>query len=88
MLFAVPIPEDKAGDSAVIKKSIDQALAEADEQNVSGAEITPFLLKRVAELSEGNSSDANVELIKNNATLGAQIAVALCGGSIALSKDA
>jgi pseudouridine-5'-phosphate glycosidase len=80
MLFAVPIPEDKAADSELMKKSIDQALAEADEQEISGAKITPFLLKRVAELSKGNSSDANVELIKNNAAIGAQIAVAMCGG--------
>lgn len=59
MLFAVPIPEDKAGDSELIRGCIDKALAEANEKGVSGAEITPFLLKRVSQLSEGNSSDAS-----------------------------
>lgn len=59
MLFAVPIPEDKAGDSLLIKESIDKAIFEANEKGVKGAEITPFLLKRVSELSGGNSSDAS-----------------------------
>ena len=91
LLFAVPIPEDKAGDSELIRASIDKALQEANEKGVQGAEITPFLLKRVSELSEGNSSEASklenvfnwcvdVELIKNNAALGAQIAVAMSAG--------
>jgi pseudouridine-5'-phosphate glycosidase len=59
MLFAVPVPEDKAGDSALIKSCIDKALAEANDKGIHGAEITPFLLKRVSELSHGNSSDAS-----------------------------
>lgn len=77
MIFAVPIPEDKAADSQVIKGAISTALAEADEQRIGGAEITPFLLKRVNELTGGESSASNVELIKNNAQLGARIAVQL-----------
>ena len=56
MIFAVPIPEDKAADSEVIKGAIKAALAEADEQKVAGAEITPFLLKRVNEMTGGESS--------------------------------
>ena len=71
MIFAVPIPEDKAADSQVIKEAIATALAEADDQSISGAEITPFLLKRVNELTGGESSASNVELVKNNAALGA-----------------
>ena len=59
MLFAVPIPEDKAGDSELIKACIDKAIAEANDKGIIGAEITPFLLKRVSELSQGNSSDAS-----------------------------
>jgi hypothetical protein len=77
MLFSVPIPADKAADQATIKKGIAQALSEADEQKVAGAQITPFLLKRVNELTGGESAASNVELIKNNAVLGGKIAVAL-----------
>ena len=53
------------------------ALAEAAAANVGGAAVTPFLLKRVAELTGGASLRANIALIKNNARVGAEIAVAL-----------
>ena len=75
MLFSVPIPADKAADQKTIRAGIDQALKEADSQNIQGAKITPFLLKRINELTGGESSASNVELILNNAMLGAQIAV-------------
>lgn len=55
-MFTVPIPEDKAADSELMKSGIAQALREADEQGVTGALITPFLLKRVNELTGGESS--------------------------------
>jgi pseudouridine-5'-phosphate glycosidase len=55
MLFAVPIPEREAANAAHITKAIDQALKEADEQKVTGKDSTPFLLKRVNELSGGES---------------------------------
>ena len=71
IIFAVPIPIEKEANSAVIRKAIDQALAEADEQKIAGAEITPFMLKRVNEISGGESSASNIELIKNNASIGA-----------------
>ncbi|CAI2375816.1 unnamed protein product [Moneuplotes crassus] len=77
MLVTVPIPEEDTEHVDKIKSAIDQALKEADEQKIAGAEITPFLLKRVNELSEGFSSKSNVELIKNNATVGAKISVEL-----------
>ena len=53
------------------------ALAEAAAAGVSGAAVTPFLLKRVAELTGGASLAANIALIKHNARIGSQIAVAL-----------
>ena len=77
LLVTVPIPEEDKENVEKISNSIDQALKEADEQKIGGAEITPFLLKRVNELSDGASSKSNVELIKNNATLGAKISVEL-----------
>lgn len=77
MIFANPIPADKEANPEVIRNAIAQAIKEADEQKISGAKITPFMLKRVNELTNGESSASNVELIKNNANLAAKIAVAL-----------
>lgn len=77
MIFAVPVPEDKEANQELIQKAISEALAEAESKGVKGADSTPFLLKRVNELTGGESSASNVELIKNNATLGAKIAVEL-----------
>ncbi len=60
-----------------IDSYIDQALAEAAQQGVQGAASTPFLLKRVSELTGGASLAANIELVLANARLAAQVAVAL-----------
>ena len=76
-LVAVPIPEDEALPPEAIYPPIEQALAEADEQGISGKDITPFLLKRLVEITEGASLTANLALLKNNAAVAAQIAVAL-----------
>lgn len=54
-----------------------QALQEAEERGLQGSELTPFLLGRIKELTGGASLEANIALIKNNAAVGAQIAVAL-----------
>jgi len=75
MLFAVPIPEREAANAAHITKAIDQALKEADEQKVTGKDSTPFLLKRVNELSGGESLQSNIALVKNNAKFGAKLAL-------------
>lgn len=71
LIFAVPVPKDKEANQQTIKDAIDAALKEASENNISGAQITPFLLKRVNELTGGESSASNIELIKNNAKIGA-----------------
>lgn len=63
-------------------------MKETDEKGVKGALITPFLLKRVNELTGGESSASNVELIKNNAKLGAEIAVSLAQKLAEESKSA
>lgn len=55
-------------------------MQEAEERGVQGAETTPFLLRRIQQLTGGASLKANIALIKNNAAVGAQIAVALCRG--------
>ena len=75
LLIANPVPEDHALEEAMIEERIAEAVAEAKEQGVSKKEATPFLLKRVVELTGGRSLEANVALIKNNAILAAQAAV-------------
>jgi pseudouridylate synthase len=77
LLIANPIPHDHALEEAAIEARIAEAVAEAKTQGVGKKEATPFLLKRVVELSGGQSLEANVALIKNNAMLAAQAAVEL-----------
>lgn len=76
VVFANPIPEEDALEEAFITSIIDQALAEANQNGIHGKEVTPFLLGKVKELTEGKSLDANIALVKNNAKVGAAIAVA------------
>ena len=56
---------------------IDQAIKEAEENNIIGKDTTPFLLGKIKELTDGKSLDVNIELVKHNAKVGAQIAVNL-----------
>jgi len=77
IVVGVPIPEEYVTVGAEIEAAIGTALAEADAQGVKGNAVTPFLLKRIAELTRGASLEANIHLIKNNAAVGAQAAVAL-----------
>lgn len=57
MFFAAPVPETAAADGAFIQRAIDQAVKESEENGVSsrGKEVTPWLLSRVTELTEGKS---------------------------------
>jgi len=50
---------------------------EAKTQGVAQKEVTPFLLRRIVELTDGRSLEANMALVKNNAVLAAQVAVEL-----------
>jgi pseudouridine-5'-phosphate glycosidase len=77
LLIANPIPQDHALEEAAIEARIAEAVADAKTQGVGKKEATPFLLKRVVELSGGQSLEANIALIKNNAMLAAQAAVEL-----------
>jgi pseudouridine-5'-phosphate glycosidase len=78
VVVANPIPTEFAMPVETITSAIDQALAEADEQGIAGKDSTPFLLARVCELTGGNSLDSNIELVLNNARLGANIAKEYC----------
>lgn len=74
IVIANPIPEHAELSDDEIAPFIQQAHREA--QKLKGQAVTPFLLKRIAELSAGKTVEANVGLIKNNALLGAKIAIA------------
>eukprot|EP01065_Artemidia_motanka_P051896 TRINITY_DN9228_c0_g1_i1.p2 TRINITY_DN9228_c0_g1~~TRINITY_DN9228_c0_g1_i1.p2 ORF type:complete len:332 (+),score=96.10 TRINITY_DN9228_c0_g1_i1:60-1055(+) len=75
ILFAVPIPESEQAGAEPVQRATDQALAEAQSQGVAGRDITPFLLKRINEITSGESLTANIALVLNNARVGAAIAV-------------
>ncbi|XP_077990684.1 uncharacterized protein LOC144445007 [Glandiceps talaboti] len=77
VLIAVPIPEEEAPAGEAIEDSIQQALIEAKRDNIQGKEVTPYVLQRVMELTQGKSLAANLILIKNNAKVGSQIACEL-----------
>ncbi len=76
VVIANPAPEDSALDRAIAEDAIAEALAEAARANVTGKSLTPFLLDRLAEITGGDSLEANVALLRDNADLGARVAVA------------
>ncbi len=77
VVIANPIPAEYEMDPAVINKAIDSAIKEAEEKGIKGKESTPFLLAKVKEITGGASLDSNIQLVYNNARVGAQIAVEL-----------
>jgi pseudouridine-5'-phosphate glycosidase len=77
VLIANPIPVSHEVPNDVIELTIQEALTEASNQNITGKNVTPFLLSFIAQHSKGESLNANIELIKNNAKLAAKIAVEL-----------
>lgn len=77
LLVANPIPEASEIPASKMRPIIERASKEAKEQGLRGKEVTPFLLRRVSELSDRASERANVELLKNNARLAAEIAAAI-----------
>ena len=78
VLFAVPVPEQyEKATGAEIERCTTQAIREAKRRRISGRDVTPFLLKRIVELSKGKSLSTNIALVKNNAEVGADIAIAL-----------
>ncbi|PKU36068.1 pseudouridine-metabolizing bifunctional [Limosa lapponica baueri] len=77
VLIAVPCPEERATSGQVIEEAIQQALSEARSKGITGKEVTPFMLQKINELTDGTSLDSNLALIQNNARVGSCIAVAL-----------
>lgn len=77
ILIAVPVPAADELPAEQAEAAIQQATNEAEAQGVHGKAVTPFVLKRVSELTEGESRRSNTTLLVNNARTGGQIAVAL-----------
>lgn len=74
MVIGNPIPKEFEMDYDTINNAIESALKEAEEKNITGKKVTPFLLDRVKTITDGKSLDANIELVYNNAKVAAQIA--------------
>lgn len=74
MLVACPIPQEDEIPFDKMDAVIQKALKECEEQGVKGKRITPFLLSRVKDMTEGHSLEANIQLVFNNASVGAKIA--------------
>ena len=78
MVIGNPVPEADALSSNEIDGVIETAIAEMNEQGITGKDTTPYLLASIAEKTEGRSLDANIALVLNNARVAAEIAVEVC----------
>lgn len=77
VLVCVPPPEEHALPADEVEGAIAEALRDADAAGIRGKEVTPFLLRAVAEATGGRSLETNVALLRNNARVGAEIAAAI-----------
>ncbi len=78
ILITNPIPEQYSMDRKEIDKVIDEAINEMNEKQIHGKDATPFLLAKIAAITGNRSLDANIQLVYNNAAVGADIANELC----------
>ncbi|MGI9029516.1 MAG: pseudouridine-5'-phosphate glycosidase [Ilumatobacteraceae bacterium] len=81
VLLTVPIPADAELDPDLIDAAIEQALARAAAHGASGADVTPFVLARIAEATTARSVAANLALAEHNAAVAAEVAMAICDQS-------
>lgn len=79
VLVVVPVPESAALDATVGRDALDRALAAAEREGIRGPAVTPFVLAQVADSTGGDAVAANLALASNNASVAAQLAVALAG---------
>jgi pseudouridine-5'-phosphate glycosidase len=75
VLVTNPIPIAFELESVMMNEAINEAIIEADKEKIIGKEITPYLLSKVNEITQGKSLKANIKLIQNNAALAAKIAI-------------
>ena len=79
VLLTVPIPIEAELDAIQLDSVLEQALADCEGAGVRGAAVTPFVLGRIGQATEGRSVPANLALAENNARVAAEIAVAVAG---------
>lgn len=77
VVVANPIPEEFSMDENGMNTAIENALQQAENQGVAGKEVTPFLLAAIENLTGGKSLQSNIQLVLNNAKLGAELAIKL-----------
>lgn len=75
VVVANPIPASFSLEEGVVEQAIQIAIKQATALKISGKELTPFLLKKINEVTEGNSQKANEQLVLNNAKIASNIAV-------------
>lgn len=81
LLVTVPVPAAAEVPGSSLERVLNESLNDAEKANITGRELTPFLLARMAEKSEGATLRANIALLENNARVAAQIACALAAPS-------
>ena len=75
VLITNPIPKTFELELTMMNEAINKAIIEAEKEKITGKEITPYLLSKVNEITQGKSLNANIKLIQNNAVLAAKIAI-------------
>lgn len=78
VLLTVPIPIEAELDATNLDHALAQALSDCDAAGIRGAGVTPFVLDRIGQATDGKSVPANLALAQNNARVAAQVAVAMC----------
>lgn len=77
LIIANPVPDEFSLDKSEIDEAIVEALKSADAKGIKGKDVTPFLLSEIKKITGGESLRSNIELVKNNARLAAEIACCL-----------
>ena len=79
ILVTVPVPQEAEVAPELLEKALADAFEEAERRSIAGSDVTPFLLSRMAEQSNGATLRANIALLENNARVAAEIAHYLTG---------
>ena len=81
-LLCVPVPEAEALPGDVARDAVERAIREAEAEGISGPALTPWLLARIAQLTNGASVRANTALIENNARIAGRLAALLADSAV------
>jgi pseudouridine-5'-phosphate glycosidase len=77
LLVTVPVPAEAEVETSLLQRVLNDAISHAEREHIVGRDLTPFLLARMSQQSEGATLRANIALLENNARVAARIAVAL-----------